>query len=257
MTISQLENDINSLLDGMDSPVGLSIKEGDHSITVNANMSMPAASVIKIPIIMEAFRRAQNGDLNLFETISVPADAIVGGSGFLQALSEDVSMTLLDVLTLMVIVSDNTASNLVLKRVGIHSVNTLCRQLQCHDTKIQRYFMDMKAAEDGPENTTTADDMNKFLEEISTPKLLSKKSANHILQIMTHQQLTAKLPAYHTNNELIIANKTGELMDAEHDVGIFRYQDRTVLASVMISGINDRVAAQLLIAGVGNRLWLI
>lgn len=94
---------------------------------------------------MEAFHQAENGDLNLSETISVPADAVVGGSGVLQTLSENVSMTLFDVMTLMIIVSDNTASNLALERVGLDNVNRLCGNLGSYDTKIQRYFMDIKA----------------------------------------------------------------------------------------------------------------
>lgn len=94
--------------------------------------------------------------------------------------------------------------------------------------------------------------MVNFLEEIASPKLLSKESANHILQIMTNQQLASKLPAYHTNNEITIANKTGELAEAEHDIGICQHQDRTVLAAVMINGTNDHLAAQQTIAGVGK-----
>ncbi|WP_010530013.1 serine hydrolase [Lentibacillus jeotgali] len=252
MTFKQLESEIFSIISDINSPIGLVIKEGHHSIAINESMPMPAASVIKIPIIMEAFRQAENSGLNLSETLRVPTDAKVGGSGVLQSLSEDASMTLLDVLTLMIIVSDNTASNLALKRVGIDNVNRLCHELQCHNTEIQRCFMDMEAAEKGLENTTTAGDMVKLLAEIAAPNLLRKESANSILHIMTQQQLASKLPAYHVNDDVIIANKTGELAHAEHDVGIFQYQDRTVTAAVLMVGNSDHVAAQHAIARIGK-----
>ncbi|HLR61546.1 MAG TPA: serine hydrolase [Lentibacillus sp.] len=254
MMIKQLEADVRSIISGFHTSIGLMIKDEKDTININANMTMPAASVIKIPIILEAFRQAEQENLNLSERVKVPAESRVGGSGVLQALSEDVSMTLLDVLTLMIIVSDNTATNLALKRVGIDNVNRLSRQLECYQTEIQRYFMDMKAAEKGLENTTTAGDMVNFLEEIALPRILSRVSAKHIFHIMTRQQLTSKLPAYHTNDNIVIANKTGELSDAEHDAGIFQYQDRTVFAAVLMDGISDHVTAQQAIARVGKAI---
>lgn len=254
MSIKQLEADVRSIISGFHSPIGIAIKNENETLNINANSRMPAASVIKIPILMEAFRQAENGYLDLSEPFSVPADTIVGGSGVLQALSEDVSMTVLDVLTLMIIVSDNTASNLALKWVGIDHVNRLCRELPCHHTEIQRYFMDMKAAEKGLENTTTAGDMVNFLEEIASPWLLSQNSAKRILHIMTRQQLSSKLPAYHTNDDIIIANKTGELADAEHDVGIFQFQERTVFAAVLMDRVSDHVAARQAIARIGKMI---
>lgn len=254
MTIEQLEADVHSLMSDFDSPVGLVIKEGNDTININEDVPMPAASVIKIPIMMEAFRQAENGLLDLSQNMEIPTDAIVGGSGVLQFLSERVSMSLLDFLTLMIIVSDNTASNLALEQTGIENVNNLCRDLECHHTEVQRYFMDMKAAESGFENTTTAGDMVKFLEEIASPKLLTKKSAGHIFDIMTGQQLTSKLPAYHTANDVVIANKTGELAIAQHDVGIFKYQDKTVLAAVMTDRITDHIAIQQTIARIGKAI---
>ncbi|GGK05598.1 serine hydrolase [Lentibacillus kapialis] len=252
MNQHQFETDIHKLISDVASPIGLVIKEDEYSINVHANMTMPAASVIKIPIIMEAFRQAECGNLKLSESLDIPADTKVGGSGVLQALSENVSMTFLDVLTLMIIVSDNTAANIAIKRVGIEHVNRLCRELHCHDTEIQRLFMDMEAAEQGLENVTTAGDMVRFLEEIASPRLLSEESANRIMTIMDRQQLTSKLPGYHTKNAIMIANKTGELSDAEHDTGIFQYQDRTIFAAVLMDGIRDHVAAQQIIARIGK-----
>ncbi|SFA83622.1 beta-lactamase class A [Lentibacillus halodurans] len=254
MDINQLETEVHSIISGIDAPIGLVIKERNHSINVNENMPMPAASVIKIPIIMEAFRQAEIGDLILSETLNIPAEAKVGGSGVLQTMSKDVSITLLDVLTLMITVSDNTASNLALERVGISNVNRLCRELEHHNTEIQRYFMDTKAAEKGLENMTTAIDMVNFLEEIASPQLLNQDSANRILQIMSQQQLTSKLPAYHIIDDVMIANKTGELVNAEHDVAIFQYKGRTLFAAVMVNEVSDQVEAQQTIANIGKEV---
>lgn len=254
MTINQLKTEINRIVSGFDAKVGLVVKEGNHTININENMKVPAASVIKIPIIMEAFRQAEKGELNLSENVYVPADAKVGGSGVLQFLSENTSMTMLDVLTLMIIVSDNTASNMILERVGLDNVNDLCRQLECYHTDFKRYFMDMESAKAGLENTTTAADMIRYLEEMASPQLLTQESARHIFEILMSQQVNAKLPAFHSSDDVLIANKTGELENAEHDVGIFQYQDSMVFVAVLMYDISDQVAAQQAIARVGRQI---
>jgi len=256
MTFCHLESEIENILSDLDVQTGLVIKEENETININENMQMPAASVIKIPIIIEAFRKADNGELNLSETMTIPADAVVGGSGVLQSLSEHISMSLLDILTLMIVVSDNTASNLALERIGIENVNRFCQQMGCQNTEIQRYFMDMNAAEAGLNNVTTADDMIKILEEITSPRLLTKKSADRVFEIMTAQQLNLKLPAYQINDDMVIANKTGELARADHDVGIFQYNDRKVFAAVLMNDVSDHVAAQQAIARVGKAIMM-
>jgi len=88
------------------------------AIAYRAGETFPAASVIKLPILVEAYRQVDEGRLDLSERIPLRAEDRVGGSGVLKELEPGAALTLRDLLTLMIVVSDNTATNMVIDRVG-------------------------------------------------------------------------------------------------------------------------------------------
>jgi beta-lactamase class A len=250
MNLQPLKRQVNSILSAVPAEYGFVIKNDIEMIQSNEKIKIPAASIIKIPIMMEAFRQIETGKLNPSERVQLTADKKVGGSGVLRSFSEDVSLPFIDMLKLMITVSDNTASNAVLRKVGMSQVNQLCDSLGCTDTRVERYLMDMKAKNEGKDNTTSPKDMLTILENMSTRSTHKEK----MLSILEGQQFNHKLAAYayDATDQLKIAHKTGELPGVEHDVGLFQYKGQTVYVVVMLNELEDNVVGQQAIAKVGK-----
>jgi beta-lactamase class A len=248
MKLQPLEHQVNSILSTVPGEYGFVIKTESGTAQSNENLRMPAASTIKIPIMIEAFRQMETGELNPAERVKLTPDQKVAGSGVLSSFSEDVALPFVDVIKLMIMVSDNTASNAILRRVGFEKVNQLCEQIGCTDTRVERYFMDMEAKRQGRDNTTSAKDMLTFLEYMHDVSHHQKE----MLSILGNQQFNHKLAAYQPGEQLKIFHKTGELPGVEHDVGLFKYEDQVVFAAVLLHQLDDNVTGQQAIAKVGK-----
>ncbi|MEW6217720.1 MAG: serine hydrolase, partial [Candidatus Bipolaricaulota bacterium] len=191
----------------------------------------PSASVIKLAIAWEAFREAEAALLHLDETVSIPPGAAVGGTGVLQLLSPRLSLTWRDLVTLMLVVSDNTATNLLIDRLGFDAINATARSLGLTQTVLQRKMMDFAARASGRENYMSAADAARLLAMLAAgahrqddassggqEARLSPDSGKELLAILERQQFNHKLPALLP--PVRCAHKTGELPGLEHDAGI-------------------------------------
>ena len=128
-----------------------------------------------------------------------------------------------DLATMMVAVSDNSATNVLIDRVGMDSVNALLDTLGLHETRLRRKMMDVKAAVEGRENISTPQEMMLLLEKIYKSEVLDKENATAFFKILsTHKNgfLTRDLP-----DNIQIANKPGELEAVRNDSGIVFLQN--------------------------------
>lgn len=234
-----LEDEVLRIVDEAsdEGDLSISIETSEGDINVNETEVYSAASTIKVPILVEAIRQAEEGVLNLDEKIEIDSSDIVGGGGILNDLSENQSMTLRDLLTLMIIVSDNSATNMVIDRIGMDSVNETCLEMGCEQTKLQRYMMDFDSPVD---NLTTAKDMARILKAIDEGNIVSEEGRDEILRIMREQKLAAGLPAHATG--VTIASKGGSLSgppQIRHDVAHVTHGNDTAYAAVLTSGLPD------------------
>lgn len=172
-----------------------------------------SASLIKVPIMMMILDAVRNGTLTMDQLVPAPEPA--GGSGVLQNLQQrDFSVG--DLLTLMIVVSDNMATNALIDLIGIPAVNAWLRRAGLADTVLARRMMDTAAAESGHENVTTARDMASILDAVSTGRLPGSDDA---VRILLGQQSEVGLPEYLPDGWLL-AHKTGGLDGLRHDAGI-------------------------------------
>ena len=136
-----------------------------------------------------------------------------------------------DLAAMMVAVSDNSATNVLIDRVGMENVNALLDSLGLHNTKLRRKMMDVKAATEGRENISTPQDMLTLLEKIYQEKVLNKEmTADFFKMLSTHKDsfVPRDLP-----DGLQIANKPGELEAVRTDSGIVFLQNRPYIICVM------------------------
>lgn len=255
MNENLLEERILDAIDKCKGRISIAIDLASHSIQINSDTPYSAASLIKIPILLEGFRQSEQGEIDLDETVMVPNEYRVGGAGVLSTLSEKFSLTLEDLLTLMIIVSDNTATNLIIDRLGSDPINNHCNSLALKHTKLSRKMMDFQAMKQGYDNFTSASDIIICLRSLDQGTLFSQQSRDKMLYILHQQQFNTKLPAKMDKEKIYVANKTGELPGVEHDCAIVRREKKTAYIAVLIDELDENESARDTITEIGKLLY--
>jgi beta-lactamase class A len=247
----RFEKEVREIASRVDGVLGVTILDpatGDR-LSVHGDSVFAQASAIKLPILVELMRQVDAGEQNLDEGVTLAASDIVPGSGVLQQLTPGkVSLSLRDVATLMVTVSDNTATNMVIDRVGMAKVNAEMVRLGIPSTKLQRKMQDRTAWEENRENLSTPDDQARLLELLYKGEILSSKSREEIDRILTLPKpghIRTLLP-----EETKIAHKTGTLSGVVVDVGIVYLADRPFIVSAMGNWLDDAREAEQAIAEI-------
>src|SRR5688572_8476447 len=119
---------------------GLYVKHlgSEDEVALRADESFPAASVIKVPILLAALKLVQQGAASLADSIRLTQWHRTGGAGIFQHFHDGLEMTLADACHAMIALSDNTATNMVLDVTGIEAVNRLLDGLDCRRTRLHR-----------------------------------------------------------------------------------------------------------------------
>ena len=191
-----------------------------------ADIPLVAASVIKIPIMIEAFRQERDGLLSMDEEFSIRPEQKMPSCGALTYLHDGLRVTLRDLCVLMIIVSDNTATNILIERLGIDNINSTMRALGLKQTTLRRKLFDGEASARGIENTITAGEMGILLEKLYHGSCVSSEADAEMLNILKDQRLNGKMPFF--LHGVKIAHKTGEDNGITHDVGIV-YADHPLI----------------------------
>src|SRR5712671_2424597 len=154
----KLEKTILDIDRGLDGVMGVAIVDltDGRKYLLHANDVYPQASSIKICVLSDLYRQAQQGELKLTDLYTVNAADLVQDSDIMGGLTPGVTqITLRDLATMMVAVSDNSATNVLIDRVGMDNVNVFLNAQGLRDTHLRRKMMDLKAATEGRENVST------------------------------------------------------------------------------------------------------
>jgi beta-lactamase class A len=230
-----------------------------ETVAWNAGTRFPTASVIKLAIMVEAFDQIGRGTLAANAVVRVREGAKVGGSGVVRELHDGAELTIRDLIRLMIVVSDNTATNLLLERVGVASVNARLAAYGLNDTRLFRPTFAKKAEIDQELEReyglgmSTPRDMAALAEMIATGRAVSPAASREMRAILEAQQdarmLPRKLPF--NTHDITVGNKTGtdeeKLADGagprghvRADVGIVRVADVTYVVAIFARRVKDR-----------------
>ena len=154
------------------------------SFTFNDSVLFPQASAIKIPILMEVYRQAAEGAIDLNRPVSVSAATRVGGSGVLQFLGTTSQFTVRDLCVLMIVLSDNTATNMVIDMVGMENINRMLQSNGLHHTRLRRRMMDLAASGRGDENTSCPADAAAIMAMLHKGAFVSRAVSDSILAVL-------------------------------------------------------------------------
>jgi beta-lactamase class A len=199
----------------------------------NGDEVMPQASSIKIVVLLELYKQAQEGKLKLTDLYTVRAEDIVQDSDILGGLTPGVSkITLHDVATAMMAVSDNAATNVLIDRIGIDNTNQMLMSLGLRNTKLRRKMMDLKAASEGRENISTVREMVTLLRLVYEGKVLNPQyTADFWKMLATHKGDSHMRKA--VPDDVVVASKHGWLEGVRAESGVIFVKDRPFVISVM------------------------
>ena len=248
---------ITAIATRLDGVLGVSIIDltDGRSFALNADQVFPTASTIKLPLLLELYRQEQEGkagaagmarfvDRYTFD----PAD-LVEDSQIMVGLTPGASVvTNHDLAQFMVAVSDNAATNVLIRRVGMDRVNAMLRAHGMTQTMLRRKMIDLPAARRGDENVATPREMTRLLEAIWKGQVLSQAMTQAFLeQLSTLKQssIPRLLPS-----TVRIANKPGELDGVRADIGIVYATRRPFAIGVMTTMARDERAAEAAISEI-------
>lgn len=252
----KLDATIHETDKSLDGVLGVQILDltNGQTLSLNANTVFPTASTIKIAILAELFRQAQQGRINLNEIYTLQSSDLVGGSGIASAFTPGTTkLTLRDVAALMISVSDNSMTNVIINRVGMDNVNALLDSLGLTHTRLRRKMMDIKAAAEGRENVSTPHEISQLLEALYKGKVLNKQFTDdffNLLSVHKESYIPRLLP-----EDLRIANKPGELEGVRNDCGVVFTGKRPYVLCVMSSYVRHEREAGDAIAKISLAAW--
>jgi len=204
--------------------------------------------------MIEAVRQAAEGKLDLDRQIELADDQRVKGSGIVRYLHTGVSLTVKDLIWLMMIVSDNTATNMVMDIIGIDQVNATLRRMGCEKTTLQRKMYDWAAIERGMDNVCTARELTDLLAMIATGKVVGGEWDELMMDILHHQQDTGRLGML-LPDDVRLANKTGSHRDVYHDCGVVSTDSFSYAISVFCRAASSVGDARLAIARISKVVY--
>ena len=210
-----------------------------------------AASTIKVPVLLAVLALVEQGRLRLDEPVRLlPVNERVGGAGALSLLPSVTALPLVDLLRLMVAVSDNDAANAVIEHAGLISdrvddatidrpidrpIDALLAAVPTRHTRLRRRFMDGAAAARGVENETCAADLADLLVALRQGRLLGPDATRSALEVLRAQQVRDGLPSY-LPPDVLVAAKPGDLPGLRAEVALLERGDRWAVVAVVADG---------------------
>src|SRR3954451_13205603 len=223
-----LEETLKPMIEAHHGEVGLAVKhlKTGEAYEYHADQAMPTASLIKLPVMIATYEAVDKENLSLSEMIELKKADQVPGSGILTShFSPGTKISLRDAIRLMIVYSDNTATNLVLDKLGLPATNECMERLGCPDTKINSkvFRADTSIAKDRSKQfglgSTSARDMLKLCEMLHDKKLVNEKACKQMLDHMYACDDKLKVPRL-LPAKTRVAHKTGSVNSSRTDAGI-------------------------------------
>ena len=183
---AQTEARLQAIVDTTDGVMGVVALDlsGDDDFRINADLIFPQGSAIKIPILMEVYKQAEAGRFTLSDQRPLTKAVKVGGSGLLETLGTGSALTIYDLCVLMISISDNTATNMLIDLVGMENVNRTMADLGLQHTRLQRKMMDTEARARGDENLSTPAEAAELMALLHRGDFISPAVSEEILSVL-------------------------------------------------------------------------
>lgn len=250
---------------GADVAVAFISLDGRSSWFRRADEPFHAASTMKVPVLIELYNEAHQGKLRLDDTLVIRNEfrSLADGSPYSLDPADDSeadlyravgdTRTLVQLADLMITVSSNLATNLLIEKLGVENIQRGVHALGADGMKVLRGVEDGKAFQQGLNNTTTARALARLMDAIAHGEAVDADSSRRMVEILERQtfnnRITAGLPV-----GLRVAHKTGDITRISHDAAIV-YAPRPFVLVILTRGIEDAKDSDALIATITRQLY--
>jgi beta-lactamase class A len=211
----------------------------------NGDRRFRAASTIKVPIMIEAYREIDQGTLNLADRSRLRDDDRIPGSGVLSHLHAGLELTLADLLLLMIAVSDNTATNLMLDHTGLEAVNDTMQSLGMTNSVLGRRILGHLPKPGDPENWATPSDFARAIHAIVTNQAATPESCEQMLETLEQQGEIRRISRFVPADPGVRwGTKPGDLPGVINDVGFVSSDQGTLSLAVFCENLPDLDTAE-------------
>jgi len=216
-----------------------------------------AASTVKIPLMAEIFRGIDRGEWSLEDRRVLGPEDIARGSGVLLHLHLGIEVTLADLLYLMISISDNTATNVLIRQAGMEAVNGAMRELGMTRSVLAREMKGRPALPDEGENWATPDDYAAVLLAILADRAASPASCAAMRDLLAKQQNARRIARYLPEDDAIRwGSKTGSVKGVTNDVGFVSTGDSTLVIAAFCEGFPDQHLGEQAIGDISRSAYL-
>lgn len=249
----KLSVEIEKIAADFDGVMGVAIKDlttGDE-ILVNDQLTFPSGSSIKIPVLIELHKQAAEGKYNLTDLRRVERKDQIGGSGVIVNFGDGTSqLGLRDLAVLMIVLSDNTATNMLIDQTGMANVNRTLDQMGLKGIRLHRKMIDTAASARGDENIATPQAAMQLMEKLFRGEAVNKPLSDDVLKILKlrkNSPIPRRLPP-----NVAIANKPGGIEGVACDWAVVYVPNRPFAISVMTNYNGEDANADEAIAKVAK-----
>jgi beta-lactamase class A len=250
---------------GADVAVYFKMLDGKAEWSTRPDDVFHAASTMKVPVMIELFRQAKQGKLKLSDQIVVKNEfhSIVDGSPYKLSPDDDSeadlyqaegqSRTLGDLCDLMITVSSNFATNLLIEKLGVENIQATTRALGADGVVVLRGVEDGKAFAKGLNNTTTARGLGRLLEAIAVGKAVDTGSSQEMIAVLERQRFNEGIPSGLPAG-VRVAHKTGEISKIHHDAAIV-FAKRPYVLVILVRGLADKKQSASVMKEISRELY--
>lgn len=264
-----LKNQLSHELSSVKGTFALAFKDlqTGEEILINERENFHAASTMKTPVLIEAYKQAAQGRFSLDDSVTVHQNfkSIADGSEYILDQSSDSDqdiykemgkkLSINNLLYRMVIHSSNLATNMMIEMVGAKAVTETMREIGAKDIKVLRGVEDSKAYERGLNNSTTAYDQLLIYSRLGKGKLINPEASQAMIKILLDQEFNDIIPA-RLPKEVKVAHKTGFISGIQHDAGIVYLPDGRKYVLILLSkDLEDEKKGIEVMAGVSEKIY--
>jgi beta-lactamase class A len=223
-----------------------------------------SASIIKVPIMAAVFAHVFDGKCTWSDKVAVSLGDIVPGDGIIKNLTPGLEWTIYDLVVLMIIESDNTATNVLIDLVGIDQIRTYMKEWGFNKCQLHHKLQINPIRKPGEMNVITAHEINEFMKKIAKGHIISINSCSKMIEIMKQQKMNDLLPSLlpEENGQIgmipnwEMAHKTGNVLGVEHNTGLFYLPGSTIAVTVLSKDVPNRDEPRQIMGRIGELLYL-
>ena len=255
--MEDLRKKIDAVILDADCDLSIIIKNHDEDYFIyecNGNKQLVSASLIKVPILLAILEKVKEKNISLDDKIIVKKEVVLEDTKVFS-IDNDEIYTILELLNWMIIISDNTATNVLIDKFGIDTINTYIKnKLNLENTLLQRKMLDYVAIENGYQNYTSQHDMLSIFTKLFNKEILTDDLCDLAIDILSRQKCQDQVMG-NIDEDIFYAHKTGSLDYLNHDVGVMNINNNLFYIGISVYNCKEKNGNKKIVGKLGKMIF--